>query len=205
MKKLLLGALLLGLSVAVPSLSTAEVDIRIGVSLPPIFQLQAPPVVIPLPDTDSVYVVPDLDVDIFFWNGWWWMPWENRWYRSRYYERGWAYYSGVPVFYHRVHTDWRRFYRERHWQGYRWNYERIPHGQLQPNWRRWHQDRYWERQRSWGVQNYRHPQQPSRSRVEPPKPRIQQPRLQLPRPQSPGTQPGKPKKRPGKEEQGRRR
>ena len=45
----------------------------------------------------SVYVVPDVEVDLFFWNGWWWRPWEGRWCRSRYYDRDWGYYDRVPV------------------------------------------------------------------------------------------------------------
>lgn len=155
MKKVFLGIVLLAFSVVVPVPAAAEVDIRIGISLPPLFSLSVPPNVIIIPDTDSVYVVPDIDMDVFFWSGWWWMPWEGRWYRSRFYDRGWAYYSGIPRFYHDVNPDWRRYFRERSWYGHRWNYERIPHHQLQQNWRSWHNSRYWEKRGTWGVQNYR--------------------------------------------------
>ena len=160
MKKLLFGAILLALSIVVPSPTMAGVDISIGISVPPLFVLKAPPVVIAMPDTNNVYVVPDIDVDIFFWNGWWWMPWEGRWYRSNYYNTGWAYYNKIPSFYFDVDPGWRRYYRDRNWYGHGWNYERIPYQRLQQNWKSWHNKRYWERRGTWGVQNYQpRPQQ----------------------------------------------
>ena len=154
MKKLLFGTMLLALVFVMPGPTMAAVDISIGISLPPLFVLQAPPAVIAIPDTNNVYVVPDVDVDIFFWNGWWWMPWEGRWYRSNYYDRGWLYYNNIPSFYFDVDPDWRRYYRDRNWYGHRWNYERIPHQRLQQNWKSWHNSRHWERRGTWGIQNY---------------------------------------------------
>jgi hypothetical protein len=99
MKKLLLGTILLALAFAVPIPASAEVDVSIGISLPPPIVFQAPPEVIVIPDSPNVYVVPDIDVDFYFWNGWWWRFWDGRWYRSHYYNRGWVYYSNVPSFY----------------------------------------------------------------------------------------------------------
>src|SRR5512135_1627615 len=160
MNKLLFGTIFLALAVIVPVPAMAGVNIDIGISLPPPIVFEAPPAVIVLPDTDDVYVVPDIDVDIFFWNGWWWRLWEGRWYRSHYYNRGWAYYYNVPSFYFDVDPGWRGYYRDHDWYGHRWDYERIPNRRLQQNWRTWHNDRYWERQNTWGVQGYRpRPQQ----------------------------------------------
>jgi len=154
MKKLFFGTLLLALVIVVPIPTMAGVDVSIGISLPPPIVFEAPPDVIVLPDTNNVYVVPDRDVDIFFWNGWWWRPWEGRWYRSHYYNRGWAYYNNVPSFYFDVDPGWRGYYRDHNWYGHRWNYDRIHHRRLQQNWKSWHNNRHWERQRTWGVQNY---------------------------------------------------
>jgi hypothetical protein len=121
--------------------------------------LEAPDV-IPLPETDNVYVVPDLDIDVFFWNGWWWRPWQGGWYRSRYYSRGWGHYGGIPTFYYDVDPGWRGYYRDRNWCGNPWHYERIHYRHLHQNWQQWHDDQHWERQRTWGVQGYRpRPQQ----------------------------------------------
>jgi hypothetical protein len=154
MKKILLGTVLLALAIVIPLPTRAEVNISIGIPLPPPIVFGAPPAVIVIPDTDSVYVVPDVEVDIFFWNGWWWRPWEGRWYRSHYYNRGWAYYNNVPRFYFDVDPGWRGYYRDHDWYGHRWNYERIPDRKLQQNWRSWREERHWERQGTWGVQGY---------------------------------------------------
>jgi len=163
MKKLLFGTILLALVIVVPIPTMAGVNIGIGISLPPI-RFNAPPAVVVMPDTYDVYVVPDIDVDMFFWHGWWWRPWEGRWYRSHYYDRGWAYYNNVPIFYYDVDPGWRGYYRNHNWNGHRWNYKRIPHRQLQRNWNSWDDNRYWERQRTWDVQKY-HPR-PQEQRQE---------------------------------------
>jgi len=161
MTKLFLGTMFFALLVVVPIPTMAEVNVGVHISLPPLIAFPAPPAVIVIPDTPDVYVVPDIEVDLFFWNGWWWRPWEGRWYRSRYYNRGWGYYNKVPSFYFDVDPGWRGYYRHHDWYGHRWNYESIPHHQLQQNWKKWHNDRHWERQGTWGVKSYqpRPPQQ----------------------------------------------
>jgi hypothetical protein len=45
-----------------------------------------------------MYVDPDIDADLFFWDGFWWRLWEGRWYRSAYYDRDRAYYDSFPSF-----------------------------------------------------------------------------------------------------------
>jgi hypothetical protein len=179
--KRLVFAVLLSLAIVVPIPAMAAVDIHIGFSLPPPILFPAPPEVIVLPDTNDVYCVPDIDVDIFFWNGWWWRPWEGRWYRSRYYDRGWAYYDTVPRFYFDIDPGWRGYYRDHDWHGHRWNYERIPDRRLQQNWRTWQNNRHWERQRTWGVQNYRPrpPQQKQELRIQRQQEYRQRPEVQL--------------------------
>jgi hypothetical protein len=98
MKRLLLGTILLALVLVFPVSTMARVDVGINISLPPPIVFAAPPEMIVLPET-NVYVVPDFDVDIFFYNGWWWRPWDGHWYRSRNYSSGWGYYRTVPSFY----------------------------------------------------------------------------------------------------------
>jgi hypothetical protein len=160
MKKLLFTTILLAVVSFFPVMTMAGVNVSIGISLPPLIVFEAPPDVIVLPDTNDVYVVPEIDVELFFWNGWWWRPWEGRWYRSHYYNRGWGYYNAVPSFYFDVDPGWRGYYRDQNWYGYRWNYERIPTRQLRQNWRNWHNNRHWENQKTWGVQGYQpRPQQ----------------------------------------------
>lgn len=155
MNKILAGILLLTLAVILPQPLRAEVNINIGFGLPEPVYFERPPEVIVLPDTRNVYVVPESEYELFFWNGWWWRPWQGRWYRSRSYNRGWAYYNNIPSFYYDVDPDWRDYYRARNWSGHRWNYERIPHQRLQSNWKQWHDNQYWQRNRTWGVEDYR--------------------------------------------------
>ena len=130
MKKLLFGAMLLALAISVPIPTMAGVTVQIGIPLPPPIAFPAPPQVVLLPNT-GVYVAPDLGVDFFFFDGWWWRPWEGRWYRSRNYRSGWGHYNGVPSFYGRVPSGWRDDYRNNRWQGKEWNHQRLAHPQLQ--------------------------------------------------------------------------
>ena len=153
MKKVFLGTLLLALVFVLPVPTMARVDVSVDISLPPIV-FAAPPALIVLPGT-YIYVVPDYDEDIFFYDGWWWRSWEGRWYRSHYYNRGWSYYRNVPSFYFDVDPGWRGYYRERNWYGHRWEYERIPERRLQQNCKSWNNNRHWEKQGTWGVQNYK--------------------------------------------------
>jgi len=132
----------------------AQVNIQVGIPLPPPLVFSAPPQVVVLPET-YVYVVPDIDDDVFFVDGWWWRQWEGHWYRSQRYDRGWDYYSSVPTFYREVPQDWRHEYREHQWRGQAWNYAPMPHEQVEKNWNTWRRDKYWERHQTWGVQGLR--------------------------------------------------
>ena len=151
MKKLFFGTLLLALVIAVSIPTMVRADVNVRIALPPPIVFAAPPALIVLPET-YVYVVPDVEAEIFFYNGWWWRLWEGRWYRSRYYNSGWGYYRSIPSFYAGIPSGWRNDYRDHRWRGHQWNYQRIPHQQVQQNWRGWEKDRHWEKQQTWGVQ-----------------------------------------------------
>jgi hypothetical protein len=142
LKRLLFAAMFLASVMIVSLPAMAQVNIDVGplatseyLEVPPVTSeyIEAPDV-IPLPETDNVYVVPDLDIDVFFWNGWWWRPWQGGWYRSRYYSRGWGHYGGIPTFYYDVDPGWRGYYRDRNWYGNPWHYERIHYRYLHQNW-----------------------------------------------------------------------
>jgi hypothetical protein len=155
MKNLFPGIILAVVLMVGPLPVMAQVNINVNIGLPPPIVFAAPPEVIVLPDTDDVYVVPYIEVDLYFWNGWWWRLWEDHWYRSRYHDRGWAYYRHLPRFYYDVDPSWRVYYREREWRGYRWDYERVPDRRLRQNWSSWRNHGYWQKQKTWGVENYR--------------------------------------------------
>jgi len=154
MKKLFFGTVLLVLAMVVPIPTMAGVSINIGIPLPPPIPFAAPPNVIVMPETDGVYVDPDIDADLFFWNGFWWRLWEGRWYRSAYYDRDWVYYDNVPSFYFNIDRHWRDYYRNHNWYGHEWNYQRIPYQRLHDNWKSWQASKSWGGQKTWGVQGY---------------------------------------------------
>ena len=153
MRKLFFGTLFLVLVLVfpIPTIAGVDVNVSIGLPLPPPIVFAAPPELIVLPETNA-YVVPDVDEDIFFYNGWWWREWEGRWYRSRNYDSGWGHYRNVPSFYRGIPSGWRNDYRDHRWRGNQWNHQRIPHQQVQRNWKGWENNRHWEKQQTWGVQ-----------------------------------------------------
>lgn len=102
------------------SLAAAEVSVNVNLGPPPIVVAQ-PPEVVMVPST-GVYFVPGIDFDIFFYNGYWWSPRGDRWYRARAYDGPWRGVSrrAVPRSVYGVPRDYRRVYmHERH----------IPYGQ----------------------------------------------------------------------------
>ena len=91
MKKVLLRTILLALVLVFPIPTMAmggRVDVGVRIPLPPPIVFGVPPYVVVIPET-NVYAVPDVDVDIFY-GGWWWRPWEGRWYLSRNYNSDWG-------------------------------------------------------------------------------------------------------------------
>lgn len=150
MKKIVVGSILWMLAAVLPMPAMAGVDIHVSIPLPPPVVFSAPPVAVVIPGT-YVYALPDVPEDIFFYGGWWWRPWEGRWYRSRQYHSGWSSYHGVPAFHSRIPTGWRNDYRARHWKGHPWDYRNIPPGQLPHNWKTWKRNKHWEKENNWGV------------------------------------------------------
>jgi len=110
---------------ALPGPALAQVNVSVGIAIPTPFVFASPPQLVLLPGS-SVYVVPDLGQDLFYVDGWWWRPWEGRWYRSQYRDRDWSYYENTPSFYGGVPRDWRNRYESRQWGDRAWNYERVP-------------------------------------------------------------------------------
>jgi hypothetical protein len=162
MKKIFLAALLLAsiFVVPIPTMARVSIGLNISIPLPPLITFSSPPEVVVIPETD-VYSDPDLDVNMYFYGGWWWRPWQGRWYRSHDYNSGWEYYRSTPSFYNKIPSGWRGAYRERRYKGNEWNSQRVNHEQLQQNWQTWQKNRYWEKQNSWGVNGLK-----SRSRTQ---------------------------------------
>src|SRR5512141_1552160 len=106
--------------------SEAGVNVNVGDNLPA-YRFAAPPHVVVIPGT-YVYMVPDIDVDVLFFQGYWWRPYEGHWYRSRNYKGSWSYVAPgrIPPGLRQLPQDYRhRLSTE---------YERVPHTDVQRNW-----------------------------------------------------------------------
>ena len=113
----LLGALLVP---GVTGDASAEVSVSINLGPPPIVVAE-PPALVMVPRT-QIYFVPERDLDVFFYAGYWWSPRGDRWYRARAYNGPWGVVERryVPTQVRRVPKDYRaRYVREKH----------IPYGQ----------------------------------------------------------------------------
>lgn len=124
---LLLGMLLLS------SVGAAEARVNVGVNInigPPPIVAPAPPEVVMVPSS-QVYFVPGIEFDVFFYNGYWWSPRGDHWYRSRAYDGPWRTierrYVPRPVI--GVPHDYRNVYvRERRIPYGQWKKDREHHG-----------------------------------------------------------------------------
>jgi hypothetical protein len=155
-KRLLIAAALVAAStnLAAGRADAQGIHVDIGIPLPSI-SFHAAPQLVALPGTYA-YVVPEYEAEIFFYDGFWWRPYQGRWYRSSYYDRGWEIYGSVPVFYSSIPRDWRTRYRNRDWDGRRWDYERVSYDDVKRNWSTWKRDRHWDRTiRAAGEPDYR--------------------------------------------------
>jgi len=123
----------------------SEVNIQVGVNVPPPppLLIPAPPPLVVVPRT-YVYFAPEVEVDIFFYQGYWYRPYEGRWYRAKSYKGPWIYLvpEKVPHPVLRIPPDFRRVTLQ---------HKRIPHGHVVKNWKTWEREKYWERRggRDW--------------------------------------------------------
>ncbi len=120
--------------------AVARMGISINVGLPPL-AFSAPPPVVVVPGT-YVYTVPDIDATLLFYDGYWYRPYEGRWYISSFYNGPWEFIdiSRVPpVLLDHPMAYWRVPPR----------YHHIPYAEFHDNWRRWGSERHWDRDRDW--------------------------------------------------------
>ncbi|MFA4844672.1 MAG: hypothetical protein WC632_06990 [Candidatus Margulisiibacteriota bacterium] len=108
---LIFALLVIGLAAT----AQAEVNVNVNIGPPPIV-VSAPPAVVMMPQT-GIYFVPGVSFDVFFYNGYWWSPRGDRWYRSSQYRGPWGIVqrSYVPGYLFKVPKNYRTVYKnERH-------------------------------------------------------------------------------------------
>lgn len=119
-----------------PLNSDAEVNVNINIPLPNLV-IPVPPAMIVIPGT-NVYYPPDVDVDIFFYHGYWYRLYRGGWYTADEYNGPWRSIGPprVPHVLNEMPHDYRHVPP---------GHERIPYGQVKKNWRNWENERHWDR------------------------------------------------------------
>ena len=107
---------------------------------PPRVHFRGPPHLHHIPGS-YIYVVADMDVGIFFYDGYWYRNYNNFWFRARFYNGSWMkiVIGNVPPRLHRLPGSWRQHLRR--------DAYRIPHRDLKQHYKRWERERYWDKDR----------------------------------------------------------
>lgn len=103
----------------------AQIDIHINIS-PPAIMVAEPPAMVMIPNS-TIYFVPQVEIDILFFDNYWWAPRGDQWYRSSAYNGSWERIENhdVPDQVYKVPKDYRQRYdKEQH----------IPYGQWKKQW-----------------------------------------------------------------------
>jgi hypothetical protein len=120
-------AVLLLAALAAPASAGVNINVGIGIPVPPVFAISAGPAVVVVPGT-PVYYAPGLDVDVFFYGGYWWTPHQGHWFRSPSYNGPWGYMQAPPRAMVHMPPNYRTMVgREKP----------IPYGQFKKHWREW--------------------------------------------------------------------
>lgn len=148
------GTIGLALALAVTA-GAADVDINIVL---PVVHFDRDPQLVVIPET-YVYFIPDRDDDFFFYQGRWWRPYRDAWFRAAAYNGPWVrvVVADVPPVIVKLPPGWRQ----------------LPPGHVRVRWvdvnRYWKQ---WEREKYWHSKAYWHraAPPPPPPKAKPPKP-----------------------------------
>jgi hypothetical protein len=119
--------------------SGAEVNVSIDIPLPGL-ALPAPPGLVVVPGT-YIYYPPEVNVDIFFYHGYWYRPHRGGWFIASGYNGPWRVIGrrrvpgpllGLPPAFRRMPP----------------RHEHVPYPVVEKNWRTWEKERRWDNARS---------------------------------------------------------
>lgn len=121
-----------------PLILQADVNISVGIVAPPPVILPSPPSVLLIPGTYA-YFVPDLKVDILFYQGYWYRTHGGYWYLATHYNGPWSHViiSRVP----RVLIDLPSGFHDMPRTD-----QRISYRQLKSYWKKWEDEGHWDKQ-----------------------------------------------------------
>lgn len=114
--------------------SEAGVDIVFNL---PAIRFYATPALVVIPHT-YVYIIPDIGMDILFYEGYWWRPHHGHWYRSKNYDGRWSYIDNrrIPHGLRSLPNDNRHRLSP--------DYERVHYKDVKNNWKRWEKEKHWD-------------------------------------------------------------
>ena len=116
--------------------AAAGVNVNINIGLPPPVAISAPPALIVVPGS-YVYFAPEVDIDLIFFQGFWYRPHAGHWYRSNEYNGGWVVVNVVPAPVLNLPPRWKQTYSGR---------SRMPYREVHDNWQTWERDRHWDKE-----------------------------------------------------------
>ena len=102
------------------SMTRPPMSAGVYVDSPPIIMESEPSDVVLMSDT-GVYYVPGVSYDVFFYNGYWWSPRGNNWYRTDLYNGSWGLvqHNDVPAHLFAVPKNYRAVYQNAQHINYR--------------------------------------------------------------------------------------
>ncbi len=118
------------------AMSDAQVQVNIGVPLPPLM-FPAPPLLLPIPGAYAYYP-PDVGVDIFFYHDCWYRPHAGKWYRAKHHNGPWDIIDdrhvpravfGIPPSFRSVTHHYEKV-----------SFDKVKHDQWE-----WEKNRHWDR------------------------------------------------------------
>jgi hypothetical protein len=150
-RKTILSAVIVNAALAVfllfsPATGITEVNVSVGIALPPLV-FSGPPALVVIPGASYVYYPPEAGVDIFFYHGFWYRPHRGYWYMADGYNGPWrgVAVERVPHAIIGISPGFRKG---------RGAYEHVPYGDVKRHWRAWEHERHWDRGRG-GKREYR--------------------------------------------------
>jgi len=110
-----------------PGRGNAGVDVHVNIGFPPPIMIHAEPELVLIPRTNA-YIIPDVDIDILFHNGYWYRPHKGYWYRADSYNGPWISIvpAKIPVALLELPPDYRRIAQGQN---------RVPYGKIKNNWK----------------------------------------------------------------------
>lgn len=125
--------------------AAAEVSVNINLG-PPHIVVAEPPELVLVPDL-QLYFVPHPEIDVFFFNGFWWSLRGKSWYRAKAYNGPWGIVKKrhVPAPLFRIPRDYRERYNHEHRIPYRQWKEQGRHHEREE-----HRDRHEDRKEGRG-------------------------------------------------------